>query len=82
MLEYKRFSVNIQSLGIGSAERAWGDPSAIKTGNRSHMGERSTKMRSIIYTAARVNEARIRNKEMERIDAEGPGSIFGDDDIT
>ena len=45
------------------------------------MGEQSTEMRSIIYTTVRVNEACIRNKEMEKIDAEGPGSMFGVDDI-
>ena len=40
-----------------------------------------TKKRSVLYTTAKIHEARININIMEKIDAEGPNSIIGDDDI-
>lgn len=68
-------------LGIGCAERAWGDVKGIKSGKRSHLGGGTTEMQSIIYTSAKMSEARLRQVEMEKIDAEDDDAMFGDDDI-
>ena len=51
------------------------------SGNRSHISAASVEKRAILYTTARVNEARIQRKLMEKIDAEGPNTMFGDDDL-
>ncbi len=66
--------------GIGAAERAWGDTKYIKSGKRSHLSGESTEKRSILYTSARIDEARIKRQAMEKIDA-GPNAMFGDDDM-
>ena len=67
--------------GIGEAERAWGAVKEIKSGKRSHMGGPTTEKRAIVFSTARVAEAKIRQQAMERIDAEGEYAMFCDDDI-
>ena len=49
-------------LGIGSAERAWGDVKHNKTGKRSHLSAAKTKMQSTIYGAYCANKAQILRK--------------------
>ncbi len=66
---------------IGPAERSWGGVKQIKDGVRSHLGGESTEKRSVIYVTARIQEARMRQHQMEKLDATGPGAMFGDDDI-
>ena len=68
-------------LGIGSAERSWGAVKEIKSGQRSHMGAKSTEKRAIIYTTSCIKEEKIKQRAMEQVDAEGPDAMFGDDDI-
>ena len=68
-------------LGIGPCERSWGDVKKIKTGKRSYLGVESTKKRSVLYTTAKIHDARINRNIMENIDAEDTNEIFGDDDI-
>ena len=41
----------------------------------------STKKFSILYTTGKIHDAKINRNIMENIDAEGPNSMFGDDDI-
>ena len=53
----------------------------IKSGKRSHIGTKSVEMRAILYTAARVGEARTKRVEMEKIDAAHGSAMFGDDDV-
>ena len=68
-------------LGIGPFERIWGDVKNIKTGKRSLLGGVLTKMRSVLFTTAKIHDARINRNIMEKIDAKGPNAMFGDDDI-
>ena len=70
-----------KNLGIRATERSGGDVKEIKSGKRSHLGTRSVEMRAILYTAARIGEARIKQMEMEKIDAAHGSAMFGDDDI-
>ena len=70
-----------KNLGIGAAERSWGDVKEIKSGKRSHLGTKLVEMRAILYTAARVGKARMKRVEMEKIDAAHGCARFGDDDI-
>ena len=72
--------VTSKNLGIGAAERMWAGTKDIKDGKRANLGGASTEKRSILYTSARMSEARVLQKEMEKIDA-GPNGMFGEDDI-
>ena len=66
--------------GIGPGERAWGDVKHLKTGKRAALSGAKTEKQSILFTTARINAARLRRSEMEKIDAKGQGSMWGDDD--
>ena len=68
-------------LGIGACERSWSDVKHIKVGKRANLGGESTEKRSVLYTTAKINEARIKRNIMEQIDAEGENAMFGDDDM-
>lgn len=67
--------------GIGAAERAWGCVKHIKSGKRSNLSGRTVEKRAVLYTTARINDARIEREAMEKIDAVGPNAMFGDDDF-
>ena len=54
-----------KQLGIGSAERAWKDVKHIKSSRASHMKANRTEKQSIIYTTACVEEARMKENELE-----------------
>ena len=41
-----------KNIGIGSAERSWGDVKTIKSGNRSALGSENSEKQSIVYTSA------------------------------
>ena len=67
-------------LGIGMAERAWGDLTRIKDGRRAGMGGDSTEMRSIIYTSARLTHKRAQQVENDRIGLNA-NNMFGEDNM-
>ena len=72
--------VTLKVLGIGAAEQCWSGVKDIKMGKRSGLSGASTERRSILYTTARITEARINREAMEQIDA-GPNAMFCGDDI-
>ena len=47
-------------LGIGSAERAWGDVKKIKTDRRAHLSAKATKMQATIYGRHCAEKAKFR----------------------
>ena len=61
--------VTLKVFGIGAAERCWSGVKDIKTGKRSGLSGASTERRSILYTTARITEARINREAMGQIDA-------------
>ena len=67
--------------GIGAAERAWGDLKDIKSGKHSNLSGETVEKRAVLYTSARINDARIKWEEMEKIDTVGPNAMFEDDDL-
>ena len=81
VLGYVACRVCSKILGIGSAERVWGDTKTIKAGKRKHLKGESTEKRTVLYSTAKINQARIKRAAMERIDAAGPNAMFCDDDI-
>ena len=68
-------------LGIGAAEWSWGDVKHLKTDKRSHLSADKTEKQSVLYTTARIEEARMKRKTNEQIDAKGGDALFGDDDL-
>lgn len=67
-------------LGIGPAERSWKDVKFLKSGNSAHIGAERIEKQSILYTTARLNDARIRRDATNK-DEKKPDSTFTDDDI-
>lgn len=67
--------------GIGNCERQWGHLKHLKTGKRSHLSARAVEMQSIIYSTARINEARIRELEFENNVTGEASRMWSDDDI-
>ena len=67
--------------GIGACEREWGNVKQINIGKRCNISGSSLEKRAILYTTARMEEARNRREAMEKIDAAGPNAMFGDDDL-
>ena len=53
----------------------------IKDGKQSHLSGKSMEKRSVLFISAKMGQARIHCKNMEKIDAKGPNAMFGDDDI-
>ncbi len=81
MLGYVACRVISKLCRIGPAERSWGGVKQIKDEVRSHLGGESTEKRSVIYATAKIQEARMRQHQMEKLDATGPDATFGDDNI-
>jgi len=70
-----------KNLGIGSAERGWGDTKQIKDGKRSGLGAESVEKHSIIFTVAKIADARAMHVEREKGNADGENDVFGNDDM-
>ena len=68
-------------LGIGAAEQSWGDVKHLKTDKRSHLSAEKTEKQLVLYTSACMEEARMKHKANEKIDAKGVDTLFGDDDL-
>ena len=67
--------------GIGPGERAWGDVKHLKTSKHVRLSGDRTEKQAILYTTARINEARLKQVAMEKIGAVGKDSMWGDDDV-
>ena len=78
---YAGCSVTSKLCMVGPAKGSWGGVNQIKDGVRSHLGGESTEKRSVLYVTAKIQEARMRQHEMEKLDATGADAMFGDDDI-
>jgi hypothetical protein len=78
---FGRFACRVCSkiLGIGSAERSWGDVKHLKSNKRSHLSSKATKMQATIFGASCVELARI--KHDEKYFGSGPCKIWRTDDF-
>ena len=73
--------VTSKTLGVGPCERNWAAVKNVKTGKRQNLGGDSVERRSILYSTALINEARLHREANEKIDAEGPTAMFCDDNF-
>ena len=67
--------------GIGAAERSWGDVKQIKSMKRVHLSARATEMQAVIYTTARITEARLRERAYENALLTTASQMWTDDDV-
>ena len=67
--------------GIGPGEREWGYVKHLNTSKRVRLSGEKTEKLAILYTTVRINEARLKQVAMEKIDAVGKDSMWGDDDV-
>ena len=72
--------VTSKIMGIGSAERSWGDVKHIKTGKRSHLSPEVTKMQATLYGARCCAEANIRHENMLKATSGELTDAWGDMD--
>ena len=72
--------VTSKNAGIGMCERKWGDVKEIKSSERSGLSSDSTEKRALIYTTARVKEARLR--KMAKQDKNEDNVEFEDRDLS
>ena len=70
-----------KTTGIGPGKRAWGDVKHLKTSKRVRLSGEKTENQAILYTTARINEARLKQVSMEKIDAVGKNWMWGDDEV-
>ena len=63
-LGYVACRVTSKLLGIGSAERAWGDVKQMKSDKRAHLSGRTAEKQSIIFGTACLSKARIKGNIM------------------
>jgi hypothetical protein len=81
--EFGKFACRVTSkiLGIGSAERSWGDVKHLKTNKRSHLSGERVKKQATIYGASCIEQAwLLRSKESEDVTTT-PIKYFRDDDF-
>ncbi len=52
-----------------------------KNDKRSRLRAEKNEKQSVLYTTARIEEARRKCKANEQIDAKGGDAVFGDDDL-
>ena len=59
VLSFVACRVTLKVLGIGAAERSWGDVKTIKSGKRSAISSDVSEKQSIVYTSACIESSRI-----------------------
>ncbi len=77
VLGFVAFHTTSKQLGIGAAERSWSYIKQIKDGKLSNLGGVSLEKRAILYSSAKLNEAKIRANHSDNVE----NDVFGDDDI-
>ena len=54
-------------IGMGSAERHWGDLKHINYGKSLHISTDNTEKQSMIYTKARFDKAKVHHDELAKL---------------
>ena len=57
-------------LGIGAAERSWGAVKHLKTDKRAHLSSGRVEKQAILYSTARIEEARAKREAKEHLDVD------------
>jgi hypothetical protein len=80
--EFGRFACRVTSkiLGIGTAERSWGDVKHLKTNKRAHLSGDRVMKQATIFGASCIEEATIKRRQDNDINA-APIKLWRDDDF-
>jgi hypothetical protein len=81
VLGYVACRVTSKVLGIGAAERSWGDVKQLMTDKRSHLSVEAVEQQSIIFGAASMHKARIGREEAEKLDHNISSKFWTDLDV-
>jgi hypothetical protein len=81
VLVYVACCVTSKVLGIGAAERSWGDVKQLKTDKRSHFSVEAVEQHIIIFGAASMHIARIGREEAEKIDHDMSSTFWTDANV-
>ena len=65
---------------MGASERGWGVTKKIKSGQRVGLGSDKIEKLSIISMTHKLNKARIRHLEMEKLNCEDKGALWRNED--
>ena len=57
-------------LGIGGAKLSWGAVKHLKTNKRSHLSAARIEKQSILYSTARIEEARAKREAKEHLEGD------------
>ena len=66
VLDFFACRVTSKVLGIGSAERSWGDVKTIKSGKISAISSDVSEKQSIVYTSACIESSRIEQYQYDK----------------
>ena len=80
ILGYIACRVTSKVIGMGAAERSWGDTKSIMTNQRLKMTSQKTEKLAIISTSTKLSNARIERQALEKADSEGKRALWGDED--
>jgi hypothetical protein len=58
-----------KTLGVGPCEQNWAAVKNIQTGKRVNLGGESVEKRAVLYASALINDARVKRKENENLEA-------------
>jgi hypothetical protein len=81
VLGYVVCRITSKVLGIGAAERSWGDVKQLKTYKRSHLVVEAIEQQSIIFGAASMHKAHIGWEEAKKLDNKISSNFWTDVDV-
>jgi hypothetical protein len=67
-------------LGIGAAERSWGDVKQLKSDKRAHLCIESVEHQSVIFGTESLHEARLIRKNAETVEDVDTTYLWTDED--
>ena len=77
---YMAMKTTAHVTGMGSAERAWAVSKGIKNDKRAHISSNKLEKLTIIQSTHWLEEARRGREAMEKLDFQGKGALWGDED--
>ena len=66
-------------LGISPPERAWGAVKHLKTDKRAHLSSGRVEKQAILYSIARIKEARLKREAKEHLNGDFGIALHWDD---
>ena len=65
---------------LGASERAWATTKLIRTSHRSSLGGNKIEKPTVVSSAYKLNKARIKRQQMEKLDCISRDVLWGEED--